>query len=233
MKHKNIAKQLQKLIRIKKETHHPLQHKLHKQHKISKKTIFYVKEYGSHSNVASRILKESIKILLLASVISSIGGLAIEKIKVIFISIIPLVILLPALNDMIGGYGAIFSSKFSTLLHEGKVKKNFRYDKEIKKLFLQILIIAVIMVIITTIFALIISSFTDYHVSSIIIVKILAIALIDVVLFVTLLMIVSIVAGLYIYRKQEDPNNFLIPIATSIADFGNMVILAGLVLLFF
>jgi len=36
----------------------------------------------------------------------------------------------------------------------------------------------------------------------------------------------------YYYKNNEDPNNFLIPITTSIADFGNMGILAVLIIIF-
>ena len=45
--------------------------------------------------------------------------------------------------------------------------------------------------------------------------------------------ITAIVAGIYYYKKKEDPNNFLIPITTSVADLGNMVVLVALILLFF
>src|SRR3989338_11084909 len=198
IKHLQIIRQLQKLRKIQKRQHHPLQHALHKEHKISKKTLFYVKEYGSHSNVIKRIIKESIKILLLASIISSIGGLAIENIKHVFLSIIPLVILLPVLNDMIGGYGSIFSSKLSTLLHEGKIKKNWQYNKEIKKLFFQILLIAVITTLITTSIALIISYISSYQLNIEIIKKVFLITLIDVILFITLIALISVLAGLYL-----------------------------------
>ena len=120
---KNVRKHLEKLRKVKRSLYHPLIHKIHKKHKISKKTLFYVKEYGPHSNVPRTIIRESIRILLLASVISSFGGFALEDIKAIFIPIIPLVILLPTLNDMIGDYGTIVSCRFSTMLHEGKIKK--------------------------------------------------------------------------------------------------------------
>src|SRR3990167_2010559 len=100
----HVRKHLQKLQKIKREKYHPLIHKIHKKHKISRKTLFYVKEYGPHTNVPKTIIKESIKILLFASIISSFGGLALENIKTIFISITPLIILLPILNDMIGDY---------------------------------------------------------------------------------------------------------------------------------
>jgi len=54
-----------------------------------------------------------------------------------------------------------------------------------------------------------------------------------VLVLVAILFLTSITAGLYFYRKGEDPNNFLIPITTSIADFGNMIVLTVLVILVF
>jgi len=224
---------LQKIRKLKRSQHHHLLHQVHTKHKISRRTLFYIKEYSSEQKVISTVLKESIKILILASLISSLGGLALENIKQAFISIIPLVILLPALNDMIGSYGSIFSAKFSTLLHEGRLNRNWQHNPELKKLFLQVLVIASITTFITTSIALGISWFTKHQLSLGFILKIFLISFLDVLFFISLLVLIAIFAGFYVYRKKEDPNNFLIPITTSIADLGNMLVLAGLVLLFF
>ena len=231
---KNIIRiSLERLRKIKRKQRHPLLHRIHKKHNISKKTLFYVKEYGAHTNIPKTIIKESIKILLFASIISSFGGFALEQIKIIFISIIPLVILLPTLNDMIGDYGTIISSKFSTLLHENKVSKKWWMDNDIKRLFYQIFIIAMITAIISSFVALIISVFSNYSIDKVIILKIFFISLVDVAILVNILFFTAILSGIYLYKKKEDPNNFLIPITTSIADFGNMFILTALILLFF
>ena len=115
---KHLPTALNKLTSIKRHRHHPLLHHLHKKHGISRKTLLYIKEYGPHSHVARVIIKESLKVLLLASILSAFGGFALESVKHAFIAILPLVVLLPALNGMIGGYGTIFSSRFSTLLLE-------------------------------------------------------------------------------------------------------------------
>jgi len=227
-----VTKYLEQIRKIERRKHHPLIHKVHKQYHISRKTLFYIKEYGEHSNVIKTILKESIKILLFASIISSVGGFALEYIKTIFLSFIPLIILMPVLNDLIGNYGTIISARFSTLLHENKVRKVW-HNNEITKLFLQILLIASSTAVISTIIAFFISSLSGYKPTSIIITKILLISLINVVLLVTVIFIVAIIAGLHFYKKKEDPNNFLIPITTSVADFGNMIILSLLVVLFF
>ncbi len=231
---KHLPKPLNQLTKIERHRHHPLLHHLHKKHGISRKTLLYVKEYGPHSHIASVIIKESLKVLLLASLISSFGGFALENIKHAFIAILPLVVLLPALNGMIGGYGTICSSRFSTLLLEGRVKKRWWQTPELKGLFVQIAVVSMITAALSAVIAMIIPVFTSgYDLALGNAVKIFVITIVDVAVLVSLLFFTSIYAGLRIYRKKEDPNNFLIPITTSIADFGNMIVLALLVMLFF
>lgn len=230
---KTLREHLKKLRTVERKKYHPLIHKIHKKHKVSKKTLFYIKEYGPHANVPRTIIRESIKILLLASIISSLGGLALEHNKIIFVSILPLVILLPALNDMIGDYGTIISSRFSTMLHEGKIKKGVWKNKGLKKIFKQIFMVSVITAVFSSIIAIIISGFSRYAISMAIVSKVIFISVLDVILLVGILFLISVFAGLYFYRKGEDPNNFLIPITTSVADFGNMVVLSILIILFF
>lgn len=226
---------LKKLQKVQRYKHHPLIHKIHHVHRISKKTLFYVKEYGAHTNVPKTILKEGLKIIILASIISSIGGLALEQIKALFLTMLPLVILLPALNDMVGDYGSIIASRFSTMLHKGEVEKQWWKEPQVKALFWQILIIAGITAVLCATIALALSKYTraPLLVTPLFALKIMLITLFDVLILVCVLFIVTVLAGIYIFKKNEDPNNFLIPITTSIADFGNMVVLAGLVLLFF
>lgn len=231
---KPIKKHLEVIRKLKKHEHHHLLHHLHKHYEISRKTLFYMKEYGPHTNITKTIMKESIKILLLASLISSLGGIALENIKLLFVSILPLVILMPTLNDMIGDYGTILSSRFSTMLHEGKVKKeHFHVNPELRELLFQVFFIAILTTIISAIASLVISHFTGFPISRLLILKVFAIAILDVSFLILILMLISVFAGLYYFKKKEDPSNFLIPLTTSIADFGNMVILTVLVLLFF
>ena len=229
---KAIKHHLELLRKVSRKSLHPLIHKIHKAHKISKRTLFYIKEYGIHSNVPHTIIKESIKILLLASIISSFGGLAIESIKDKFFSIIPLVILLPALNNLIGDYGIIVSSRFSNMLYEGKVRKKWWDTPELKELFGHMIIITLITTIMSSLLAILISQL-NYLVTSEVVWKIMFIALIDTIFLVALLFLISVLSGIHYFKKKEDPNNFLIPITTSFADLANMVILTGLILLFF
>lgn len=230
---KNIRIHLQKLHEIKRHRHHPLIHEIHHKHHLSKKTLFYVKEYGSKSSVPKTIIRESIKILLFASIVSSLGGLGLERLKEVIVSILPLIIMIPVMNNMIGNYGSIVSSKFSTMLHEDKINQNWRQSLELKKLFYQVMIISLTITLMSTLMAIIISKLTAGFFQWSVVFKVFAISVIDVLFLIPLLFGLSIYFGIYYFKKGEDPNNFLIPITTSVADFGNMILLAVLVILFF
>lgn len=230
---RTLRQHIEKLRKVRRSEHHPLIYTIHKKHKVSKRTLFYIKEYGPHSHVAKTILRESIEIILLAAILSSFGGFALERVKLLFMQIIPLIIMFPTLNAMIGDYGIIVSSRFSTMLHEGKVKNDIWSSRILKILFMQIMLIAFITAILSTGLSLITSKFMGSTFDAMLAIKLMLTIIVDVLVLVMVLFIISVVAGRYFYNKKEDPNNFLIPITTSIADFGNMLLLSLLVLLFF
>jgi len=229
----HIRKHLRRSQKLPKKERHSLLHKIHQQHRLSHRTLLYVHEYGAHSNAFKTIIKESLKVLLLASLISSLGGIALEEIKSVFIVIVPLVILLPLLNDMLGDYGTIISSRISVMLHEGKLKRGIFQNKELGQLFVQIISIALFMAALSSVLAFGMSIFSHYPPQANIFLKIISLTMIDVVLIVALTFLVSLLLGIYLYKKGEDPNNFLIPITTAVADFGNMILLFFLVRVFF
>jgi len=229
---KHRLKHLQRLQKVKRKKHHQLIHQLHKKHRISKKTLFYVKEYGAHSNIPRTIIRESLKVLIFASIISSLGGLALEQIKQIFLSVLPLIILLPTMNNMVGEFGTIIASRFSTMLHEYGLKKKL-FLPELKQLWNQILVISIITTVLTVVLAIIISYFSNSEFDVMVSLKILAIAILTTLIMISTLFLIGVWAGKHFYRKAEDPNNFLIPLLTSIADLMNILVLSGLILLFF
>ncbi len=230
---KHLKKQLHKLRKVEKSRYHPLIHRIHKKYKISTRTLHYVKSYGKHSDITKTIIKQSIWILIFASLVSSFGGLFLENIKELFVVIVPLVILMPTLNDMIGDYGMIISSRFTTFLYRGKINKKIDKNFKLKELFFKIISIALLTSVLSIIISLIISKFSGYNASLSTMFKIFVIVIIDVILLVIILFLVAFFGGLYVYKRNKDPDNFLIPITTSIADFGNMVVLTLLVVLFF
>lgn len=228
-----LKKHLKKLSKIKRKSYHPLVHKVHKKYGISTKTLHYIKEYDDKKSITKKIIKESIWILLFASLISSFGGLFLENIKEMFVVIVPLIILLPTLNDMIGDYGMILSSRFTTMLFKGRIHGDIGENKGFIKLILKIILIATITATLATCISFIISKISGFQITGGLMVKLFFIVILDVYVLIAILCLVAFFGGKYYYKKNEDPDNFLIPLTTSIADFGNMIILTILVRLLF
>lgn len=218
---------------LQRHKYHKLIHKIHYKRRISYRTLFYMKEYGPNSHVASTIVKQSLKILLLASIISTIGGIHLKAVQDNFIAIIPLVILLPALADMIGDFATIASSKFTTMLYLGRVKGNFWKSPHIHDLLHTLMSVAIISSVYIGVVSYLIAAARGYGFALLSLAKIVAISMIATVSLVLIIMLVSMAGGVYIFKKKEDPNNFLIPISTSIADLGSLALFSLLVTLFF
>jgi cation transporter-like permease len=229
----HLKKILKKVTQLRRHEHHPVLHHVHRKYGISRRTLFYMKEYGPHSHVAHVIVKESLKILILASIISSIGGIGMESISSKLVVIIPLIILLPALNDMVGDFGCIVSSKFTSMLYLGKVGRKWWRSRHLHTLFLVILSTSFITSVFIGVAASIIAYWSGYSVTFEVFLKVLGIAVLSNIILVSVIFAISIVGGLAIFKRKEDPNNFLIPITTSFADLLNLAIFALLVGTFF
>lgn len=175
-------------------------------------------------------MKESIKILILASIISSLGGIGLEDIKARLVVIVPLLILLPALNDMIGDFGTIISSRFTTMLYLGKVReKEWWKSHIIGNLFLLVAVVALLAAIYIALLAGSISLLKGYPLTPLILFKIVVIALLSTAVLITLMFWIAVTVGFRVYKRSEDPSNFLIPITSSIADLASMIVFSGLV----
>ena len=225
--------EIRSLAYLKRRKHHHIVHKIHKKHKISYGTLFYMKEYGRTSHTVSVIVRESVKMLILASVISSIGGMNLKAIESTIIYIVPLLILLPALNDMIGDFGTIVSSKFTMMLYMGLVGRKWWESKKVQELVFTIFIIAMISSVYIGSLSYLIATAKGFGFSAAIFMKVLFVSVIATALLVGLIIMLSIIGGIWIYRKKEDPNNFLIPITTSVADLGSLILFSVMVMALF
>jgi cation transporter-like permease len=232
-KHTIKKHEIHAISKIKKREHHHIIHKLHKKHKISYKTLFYMKEYGPKSHVSTVIIRESIKMLILASVISSIGGLHIKNVETTLVRALPLLIMLPALTGMIGGFGTVASSKFTTMLFTGKIRSKWWKSRDFIEVVHTMFAVAFLSSIYMSLFAYFVAVTKGFAFSWVLVAKTLLLAMIATMSLTMIVLLVSVVFGVWIYKKHEDPNNFLIPIATSVADFFSMFILAFLAVAFF
>lgn len=171
-----------------------------------------------------KIVTESVKVVILASVLSTIGGIGVESLKAKIALFVPMIIMLPALNDMIGDFGTIISSKFTTLLYLGKIENKWWNSKELGELFKVIAYVAIISAVYLGIASTIIAYFKGFAFDWIISLKVLSVALMATAFLVMIIFGVAIIGGLIVFKKGSDPDNFLAPITTSIADLGSMLL---------
>lgn len=230
-KHTIKKHEIGKVTRTKRGAYHRIIHKVHYKHRLSYRTIFYMKEYGPKSHVTFVIVNESIKIIFVASVISAIGGIHLQNIKDQIISIVPLLILLPAMNDMVGDFGTILSSKFTTMLYLGQAPTKWWSQKgdALHELLFTIFLIGVISSIYIAFLSYGIATLRGFPFDAAIMVKILSISVLATTALIGIIALISIGGGLYIFHKKEDPNNFLIPLTTAISDLGSMAIFSVMV----
>ena len=227
---KKIAEKIEKLPRKK---HHPLVHHIRKKHNISHKTFYWMKEFSPKSHIATVIIKESLKILILASILSSLGGIALHGAQDKIITILPLLILLPALNDMIGDFGTIISSKFTTMCYTGKIKENPFKSAYIKDLFITVMTVALLASLYVGILAYFIAYTKGFAFTLSLFFRVVGIAVLSTFIIVSFIFVISVILGIRICRKGEDPSNFLIPLSTSIADLCNLAFLSAMAMLLF
>jgi len=184
-------------------------------------------------DLAKKIVKESAKILIFASIISSFGGIGLELLKAKIAVLVPLIVMIPALNDMIGDFGTIISSKFTTLLYQKKVHKSWWKSYELGDEFRVISSIALFAAFYLGIASVLISYIQGAPIDIISSLKVIAIAFMATATLVLVIFFLAIVGGLWVYKRGSDPNNFLIPLTTSAADFSSLILFALLVAFLF
>lgn len=221
-----------KFAKLQRQKHHPFIHKVHETHGISRKTLFYMKEYGRKSHVANVIIKESLLVLIVSFLIAIVGGVTLESIKSQFVFFLPLLILLPALNDMVGDYSMILVARASTLLFMKSVG-NWWSSEDIRKIFRNIILVAILSAIYIGLASSLIAYLKGFSLTLSSVMKILEISLITTLVMVIIVTIVASFGVFYVYKRKEDPNNLVMPIMTSIADLGTILVFTLMVRLIF
>lgn len=181
-----------------------------------------------------KIMRESTKIVIATSVISSLGGIGLEGVNQKLVTLIPFLILVPAMNDMIGDFGTIMSSRITTMLYLGKIKERGWWKAhDAGDLFVTVAVVAVLCGIYISLLSGALSLMRGFSLTPLFMFKLVLVTLMTTMLLVVFMFWLSATAGFYVFKKKKDPSNFLIPITTSIADLGSMVIISMVIMWFF
>ncbi|MBI4170635.1 MAG: magnesium transporter [Candidatus Aenigmarchaeota archaeon] len=224
---------IRKIQKLKRRSFHVVQHRIHKKHKLSYRTMYYIKSYGQDRHVWHAIVKQSFFVVLFASVISTLGGLWLQSLQAKLTVLLPLLIMVPALNTMIGNFGTIVGAKFSTYLFTGKVRGQWWKSEKIHELTATIFAVALIAAFYISAMASFVAILNSFYISVEFFVKLLLLSVVCTLLLGALITIISFAGGYLIFRRGDDPNNFLIPLTTAIADLGSLTIFAFIVVSLF
>ncbi len=95
----------------------------------------------THLALFRQIVRESLPVLVVALVLSTLAGIAVEKQLAIFAALPALLVLQPAFVSSAGALGGILSSRLATNLHLGLVEPEMRPGREARRDALLVLLI--------------------------------------------------------------------------------------------
>ncbi len=173
-----------------------------------------------------KIFKESIVIVVVSSIIGLISGTLLSANIEILYAIPIILLVLPALNSLIGDISTVSISRLTTHLFIGTIPPKIQTSDRLKKDFLGLIITLSLSLI-----ALLILGYAIASIMGIVVINpfiIIFILIITILLIFALMFIFLFISAIFVFKKGKDPNNFLIPFITSLAD-----LLTPAVLLFF
>ena len=128
-----------------------------------------------------------------------------------------LLLILPALNSLIGDISTVLVSRLTTHLYIGTLPPKIQKSERLKEDFYGLLITLLLSLV-----SLISLGYVIGGISGIEIVNPFLMILIistTVLLIFLIMFILLFTSAIYLFKRGNDPNNFLIPFVTSLADF--------------
>ena len=146
-----------------------------------------------------------------------ISGTLLSSNEALLYTVPILLLILPALNSLIGDISTVLVSRLTTHLYIGSLQPKVQNSERLKEDFYGLLI-----TLLLSLGALIFLGYLSSVFSGIEIINPLLITLIvctTVLLIFAMMFLLSFVSAIVLFKRGMDPNNFLIPLITSLIDF--------------
>ncbi len=164
-----------------------------------------------------KIFKESIIIVVISSLMGLISGSLLSLNEELLYTIPIILLILPALNSLIGDISTVLVSRLTTHLYIGTLSPTIQNSERLKEDFYGLLITLLLSLV-----SLISLGYMIGVISGIEIVNpflMILIISITVLLIFFIMFILLFTSAIFLFKRGMDPNNFLIPFVTSLADF--------------
>ncbi|MBY9002450.1 MAG: magnesium transporter [Candidatus Lokiarchaeota archaeon] len=173
-----------------------------------------------------KIIKESVVIVIISSIMGLISGTFLSINQQILYSFPIILLILPSLNSLIGDISTVLTSRLSSHLYLGNLPPKIQKSNVLRNDFYGLLI-----TILLSLIALIIIGYAVGIATGIQIINpllIITVIMLTLLILFVMIFILLFTSSIFLFRRGKDPNNFLIPLTTSLLDF-----LTPLILIFF
>lgn len=164
-----------------------------------------------------RILKESLIIVILSSMIGIFSGSLLSSNQNILYSYPIILLILPSLNSITGDLSTVLISRLTTHLYIGTISPKVQSSKRLIEDF-----IGLLLTLLLSLIALFLIGYGFGIATGVKVVNpllIIFIITLSVLILFAVMFIGLFISSIIIFRRGKDPNNFLIPFTTSLADF--------------
>ena len=167
-------------------------------------------------------------LLMILAFVGMFSGLILTTGQDLLFSSPALFILVPAVVGLGGNLGAIIGSRVSTALHLGIIEPSLS-NIALRNNIISSLIAGGVMFVALGIIAGVLASFLALEGPSMI--EIFLISSLSGVFLVLFVVIISVTAAFFSYRRGLDPDDVVIPVVTSFSDLAGIAFLMGIVVL--
>jgi cation transporter-like permease len=177
-----------------------------------------------------KIFKESIIIVIISSILGLTSGTLLSINKEILYTIPIILLILPALNSLIGDISTVSISRLTTHLYIGTIPPKIQKSDRLKKDFLGLLITIILSLAVLLVLGNAIGVATGVEIVNPFLITFVII--LTVLILFGILFVLLFISSIYIFKKGGDPSNFLIPISTSLADLLTPLLLILFIIIF-
>ena len=177
----------------------------------------------THLDLFRQIVRESLPVLTVALILSTLAGIAVEKQLSVFAALPALLVLQPAFVSSAGALGGILSSRVGTNLHLGLVEPQMRPSLEARRDALLVLLIGLPIFVFNGVGAHLVAGLLGQESPGL--VKMVLVTLIGGLVAVLFVIALAYYGTIAAWSVDVDPDTYGIPIVTGSVDFVGVVAL--------
>lgn len=177
----------------------------------------------THLDLFRQIVRESLPVLTVALLLSTLAGIAVEKQLAVFAALPALLVLQPAFVSSAGALGGILSSRVGTNLHLGLVQPEVRPGLEARRDALLVLLIGLPIFVFNGVGAHLVAGLLGQESPGLI--KMVLVTLIGGLVAVLFVIALAYYGTIAAWSVDVDPDTYGIPIVTGSVDFVGVVAL--------